>query len=43
MKFSSQGQVCVLSGWRMGGFMGEVLSSFGTRGSSLIISGIASL
>ena len=28
---------CVLSGWGVGGSTGEVLSIFGTRGSSVIL------
>ena len=31
---------CVLSGWGVGGFMGDALSTFGTRGSSLILVGL---
>ena len=31
---------CVLSGWGVGGSMGDALSTFGTRGSSLILVGL---
>ena len=31
---------CVLSGLGVGGSMGDVLSTFGTRGSSLILMGL---
>ena len=31
---------CVLSDWGVGGSLGDVLSTFGTRGSSLILVGL---
>ena len=31
---------CVLSGWGVGGSTGEVLSTFGVRGSSVILLGL---
>ena len=31
---------CVLSDWGVGGSLGDVLSTFGTRGSSLILAGL---
>ena len=31
---------CVISGWGVGGSMGDVLSTFATRGSSLILRGL---
>ena len=31
---------CVLSAWGVGGSMGDVLSSFGIRGSSVILMGL---
>ena len=31
---------CVLSGWGVNGSMGNILSTFGTRGSSLILMGL---